>query len=247
MDQHDNNNIFNEKKLKDSQYQAYKSSVMCLICKSILNHPVMCLSCKTPFCQVCTLKLSKCPQGCEGAFETGKVNIQERILILCPLCKTKVPLERFNYHKESHYSTDCLLCSKTKLKLTELGLKECSSEVAIMFINQNLDFIKKYYSNSSSPERIFHDSKLKNLEYKIQELEKEKEFIENEQIKQANQINLMKKELEIVLIENNKYKTENTNLITSLSNVKKEKDILTNQLKTVSGKNYSVTSSPIRK
>jgi len=243
----DNNNLTEDSQNKTNNiYNIYKSSVTCMICKGILNNPVICLICQTPFCKICTLKIKNCPNKCNGTgnFLTGKVNIQEKMMVVCPICKIAVSMENLNSHKDSHSHTDCLLCGKTKLKKTELKLKDCSNDLAELFINQNKDFLLKHSENYSNYNEVHvFETKLKNLELKFKEIEKQKNNLEIEASKQVNQINLMTREIENHISIENKQKTEIYDLKTNLNKVIKEKDLLQTQFNKITNTNMNPRNS----
>ena len=60
--------------IEDEIYTAFKDSVICPICKSILVEPQLCLKCQNNFCKKCIDKWSEnnneCPNKCQKCEET---------------------------------------------------------------------------------------------------------------------------------------------------------------------------------
>ena len=148
-------------------YNDFINDVKCLHCNGLLNTPVMCTTCETPFCKDCTSKMKGCLNNCKGSLNTCKiskhlVSIIDKILINCPNCKDTFTLDRYPLHMESCNYITCILCNKASISKKDLKLKPCAPDVTQEFLNQNKQFI-----NISNEDCLKYEKQMSILEDKI--------------------------------------------------------------------------------
>ena len=101
-------NYINENTIiKDELYNAFKESVTCPLCLSILINPVMCMKCQNVFCQKCvgdwSKKDEKCPNRCtEPNYQRclGKNEILSKLKFKCESCKMILEYNDAKIHKD---------------------------------------------------------------------------------------------------------------------------------------------------
>ena len=104
-------NYINENTIiKDDLYNAFKESVTCPLCLSILINPVMCMKCQNVFCKRCindwTKKDEKCPNRCtEPNYQRclGKNEILSKLKFKCETCGNNYNYEEAQKHLNSCY------------------------------------------------------------------------------------------------------------------------------------------------
>ena len=104
-------NYINENTIiKDELYNAFKESVTCPLCLSILISPVMCMKCQNVFCKRCindwTKKDQKCPNRCtEPNYQRsiGKNEILSKLKFKCEACGNNYKYDEAQKHLNSCY------------------------------------------------------------------------------------------------------------------------------------------------
>ena len=104
-------NYINENTIiKDELYNAFKESVTCPLCLSILINPVMCMKCQNVFCKKCvgdwSKKDEKCPNRCtEPNYQRclGKNEILSKLKFKCETCGNNYKYEEAQKHLNSCY------------------------------------------------------------------------------------------------------------------------------------------------
>ena len=96
--------------IKDEIYIAFKESVTCPLCLSILINPVMCMKCQNVFCKNCinewTKKDDKCPNRCtEPNYQKclGKNDILSKLKFKCEACENIIKYDEAKKHLKSCY------------------------------------------------------------------------------------------------------------------------------------------------
>lgn len=94
--------------IKNECYEAFKDSIICPICQSLILEPFACLECLNSICKKCVEKKKICPNQCENSkFKqlNGKNNLIEKFKFKCIKgCDEEILLKDL----EKHYSSDCL-------------------------------------------------------------------------------------------------------------------------------------------
>ena len=104
-------NYINENTIiKDELYNAFKESVTCSLCLSILINPVMCMKCQNVFWKKCvsdwSKKDEKCPNGCtEPNYQRclGQNEILSKLKFKCETCGNNYKYEEAKNHLNSCY------------------------------------------------------------------------------------------------------------------------------------------------
>ena len=116
--------------IKNELYDTLKDNIHCPICKKLMIHPVMCMSCLNIYCNKCTDEMKegkkKCQNECsELNFKDviGKNNHIEKFKFKCIKgCDEEISFENIN----KHYSENCLLKKNKKRKLKVLTPEEAA-------------------------------------------------------------------------------------------------------------------------
>ena len=127
--------------VKDNIYEVFKDSITCIICKSIMIEPVICLGCQNIFCKKCKENLKNngenCPEKCPNPIINdviGQNNFITKFKFNCIKgCGEEIP---FNEIK-NHYSSDCL---SQKKKIKALSKEEVAKYREK--VNKDIDKIK---------------------------------------------------------------------------------------------------------
>ena len=114
--------------VKDEIYNAFKDSISCPLCLSILINPVMCIKCQNVYCKKCaddwSKKSEKCPNRCDNPDyqkSIGKKDILSKLKFKCKKCGNTFQYENI----EKHYNT----CSSDKNTSEENKLKEDNNKI----------------------------------------------------------------------------------------------------------------------
>jgi hypothetical protein len=106
MEEFINNNTI----VKDEIYNAFKESVICPICSSILINPLICMKCQKVFCERCINDWSKkekdCPSKCkEPKYQkcVGKKDILSKLTFKCKACGKIYNYDRAISHLKKCY------------------------------------------------------------------------------------------------------------------------------------------------
>ena len=96
--------------IKDALYNAFKETVSCPLCLSILINPVMCMKCQNVFCKKCinewSKKDDKCPNRCnEPNYQKclGKNDILSKLKFKCEACGNIIKYDESKNHLKSCY------------------------------------------------------------------------------------------------------------------------------------------------
>ena len=96
--------------VKDELYNAFKESVSCPLCLSILINPVMCMKCQNVFCKKCindwSKKDNKCPNRCtDPNYQKciGKNDILSKLKFKCQACGNIIKYDDAKKHLSSCY------------------------------------------------------------------------------------------------------------------------------------------------
>lgn len=94
--------------IKNEIYNAFKNSVTCPLCFSILINPIMCMKCQSVYCKKCIDNWSKdhqkCPKQCTDPYFQrciGKNDILSRLKFKCQNCESIFDYDNAKKHYES--------------------------------------------------------------------------------------------------------------------------------------------------
>ena len=149
--------------IKDEIYNAFKDSITCPLCFSILISPVMCMKCQNVYCKKCTDNWSKdhpkCPNKCtDPNYQRciGKNDILSRLKFKCQNCETIINYDNIQKHygsckknnkeKSKSESIETPLGSKlTKISIEEIEkFKQEGNEITFITGKQNINLILIY-------------------------------------------------------------------------------------------------------
>ncbi len=137
-------------------FEHVKSHITCSICEGLLNNPLICASCETPYCEKCILtwkeKNNSCPSRCtpplvlKGIFRMLK-NTLDEVKLKCKICTGSVSLSVYGDHlkqcSEKHKTVTCWNCESPMVKQIQLKMKE--SEYLSYVKKEDLETIRNKY------------------------------------------------------------------------------------------------------
>ncbi len=176
--------IINESLIENKiYYEQLKEQLQCTLCHNLLNEPLMCSSCETPFCRQCinVRKVSNtvCPSNCANAVYVEIPRLFRQLLDGLKLnCKygCKVSLLNYKQHIElceiENKEVVCWNCEKVNIKQSELNVKE---EDYLNLIKENKEVYKKEKIINSRQKKKIENLENENniLTLKIIDLENE--------------------------------------------------------------------------
>lgn len=112
--------------IEDENYLAFKSLILCQLCKKILKNPMICINCQNSFCKKCLdnwcENYAKCPKNCQNPNyqkNTDKLALLSLIKYKCRNCKSEV---KYN-DVQSHLNSGCGKI-ENECKLSEIIYKK---------------------------------------------------------------------------------------------------------------------------
>ena len=130
--------INNDTLIEDDIAKAFKSSVTCTLCKSILINPFMCMKCQNVYCKKCIDKWNEqnkiCPNKCDSPTYqncVGKNDILSKLKFNCVGCGKEILYNDAENHHES--------CCPGK---TSANLKEIKKKIQATKKSQNIKRIR---------------------------------------------------------------------------------------------------------
>jgi len=157
-------------------FNSMEQLLVCKYCKGLLNDPLECSNCELIYCKHCTTIPNICKDKClNNSFNKKKIHLylMEKLLVKCKACKKDFNLITYQQHLEECNKVDCLLCGNTKIKRSELKLRDCGSDLTKAFCEQNISMINELDSTKELKRTIKSRDKI------ISELRKEIESLEN--------------------------------------------------------------------
>lgn len=112
----------------------------CNICLGLLNDPIMCEQCQTPFCKTCITiwrsKNNKCPFGCTVIsfvpITRSLKAVMDGLIIKCISCGNITSLYKYPEHKQQCFKLSCFNCGSVVSKKS-LNIKEDESNRFVKF------------------------------------------------------------------------------------------------------------------
>ena len=105
--------------IKDEIYKAFKTSIICSICKDLILEPSMCINCQLVCCRKCfddwSSMHSKCPNRCKNPIYKKSLAITEllsKLKFRCYKCDNVIKYDEMKRH--------CLLSCKPKFCLEKI-------------------------------------------------------------------------------------------------------------------------------
>ena len=109
--------------VKDEIHNAFKDSISCPLCLSILINPVMCIKCQNVYCKKCaddwSKKSEKCPNRCDNPDYQKSIltkNILSKLSFKCKKCGNSFLYENIEKHNKE--------CNQDKIQIEDTKRKE---------------------------------------------------------------------------------------------------------------------------
>jgi len=195
-------------------YEHVKTHVTCTICDGLLNDPVICSSCETPYCRNCIKtwqeKNNSCPARCSPPLIVKNIfrmlkNTLDEVKVKCKINDCIVSLTNYGDHvsqcAEINKVVTCWNCQNPKVKKSDLKMVE-----------EDYKFVIDKASNVEVLRLKYEDDDRRNKEI-INHLTKENEILKAGRIVnnldkdlRNTQMERTKKELEDLIAENKEIK-----------------------------------------
>ena len=125
--------------IHDEYYNSVKNLIKCNFCHKILQEPMMCLDCQSPFCKNCKDELENFNHKCEKPTyvqNKNAISLIGQLKYLCKNCKTEVKeLDIENHIKEGCLKNEnptklinSIYRKKALKKLTQQEIKRITEE-----------------------------------------------------------------------------------------------------------------------
>ena len=110
--------------VKNEVYEAFKDSIVCPVCNSLMIEPVICIYCQTEFCKKCSKELKdkgdNCPLKC-SVFNIKDVNPKKNLISIFKFkCINGCGEEILFNDIKNHYKN----CNPNKKKIKVLSTKK---------------------------------------------------------------------------------------------------------------------------